>query len=151
MDNKKNKITEVEILLVEDNPSDAELTLRALSKHNLANKVLVVKDGEEALEFIFCTGRYAERNINIPPKVILLDLKLPKVNGLEVLKNIKTDERTKTIPVVVVTSSQEDQDHKESYQLGANSYIQKPIDFDGFVKALSEGGVYWLAINKPPR
>lgn len=148
--NKKN-FKDVDILLVEDSPSDAELTFRALSRNNLANKMYTVHDGEEALEFIFCTGRYAERDMTILPKVILLDMKLPKVHGLEVLKKIKSDERTKTIPVVVLTSSEEYKDLKESYRLGANSYIQKPIEFEAFVKALAEAGLYWLVINKPPR
>lgn len=142
---------EVEILLVEDNPNDVELTLRALKKHNLANKVYVVKDGAEALEFIFGTGAYAERDINYNPKVILLDLKLPKVDGLEVLRRIKSDERTKVIPVVVLTSSKEERDLVESYRLGANSYITKPVDFDKFVESVSELGLYWLLLNQPPR
>lgn len=149
-ENKAN-FNEVEILLVEDSLSDSELTLRALSRYNLANKMYTVRDGEEALEFIFCTGRYAARDITIPPKIILLDLKLPKIHGLEVLEKIKSDERTKMIPVVVVTSSQEDKDLKESYRLGVNSYIQKPIEFEAFVKALSEAGLYWLVINKSLR
>ena len=142
---------EVEILLVEDNPNDVELTLRALKKHNITNKVHVVKDGAEALEYIFATGAYASRDINSIPKVILLDLKLPKVDGLEVLRRIKSDERTKMIPVVVLTSSKEEQDLVESYRLGANSYIAKPVDFESFVKAVSELGLYWLLLNQPPR
>jgi CheY-like chemotaxis protein len=144
-------INEVEILLVEDNPNDVELTLRALKKRNLANKVHVVKDGAEALEFIFGTGTYAERNINQIPKVILLDLKLPKVDGLEVLRIVKSDERTKVIPVVVLTSSKEESDLVESYRLGANSYITKPVDFDKFAQTVSEMGLYWLLVNQPPR
>jgi len=144
-------INEVEILLVEDNPSDVELTLRALKKRNLANKVHVVKDGAEALEFIFGTGTYAERDINQIPKVILLDLKLPKVDGLEVLRKVKSDERTKVIPVVVLTSSKEESDLVESYRLGANSYITKPVDFDKFAQIVSEMGLYWLLVNQPPR
>jgi len=143
--------SEVEILLVEDNPHDVELTLRALKKNNLANSVHVVKDGAEALEFIFGTGAYAERDINKTPKVILLDLKLPKVDGLEVLRKIKSDERTRVIPVVVLTSSQEERDIVESYRLGVNSYITKPVDFDKFVKTVAEMGFYWLLVNKPPR
>jgi two-component system response regulator len=142
---------EVEILLVEDNPNDVELTLRALKKHNITNKVHVVKDGAEALEYIFATGAYASRDINCIPKVILLDLKLPKVDGLEVLRRIKSDERTKLIPVVVLTSSKEERDLVESYRLGANSYIAKPVDFESFVKAVSELGLYWLLLNQPPR
>jgi two-component system response regulator len=144
-------INEVEILLVEDNPNDVELTLRALKKRNLANKVHVVKDGAEALEFIFGTGTYAERDINQIPKVILLDLKLPKVDGLEVLRKVKSDERTKVIPVVVLTSSKEESDLVESYRLGANSYITKPVDFDKFAQTVSEMGLYWLLVNQPPR
>jgi two-component system response regulator len=142
---------EVEILLVEDNPNDVELTLRALKKRNLTNKVHVVKDGTEALEFLFGTGAYAGRDINHYPKVILLDLKLPKVDGLEVLRRIKSDERTKVIPVVVLTSSKEERDLVESYKLGANSYITKPVDFENFVKSVSELGLYWLLLNQPPR
>ncbi len=140
----------VEILLVEDNPQHVELTLRALRKHNLANHVLVVKDGAEALEFIFATHRYHQRQIEDGPKVILLDLKLPKVNGLEVLRRIKSDERTKAIPVVVVTTSEQDQDVVKSYELGANSYIAKPVSFEKFVEAVSELGFYWMLLNKPP-
>jgi CheY-like chemotaxis protein len=140
--------SECEVLLVEDDPNDSELTLRALEKHKLANKVYVVRDGEEALEFIFATGRYTDRNVSIPPKVVFLDLKLPKVNGLEVLRKIKSEEKTKTIPVVVVTSSQESQDVAECYKLGVNSYVQKPIEFENFVKAISDAGLYWLVINK---
>ncbi len=141
----------VEILLVEDNPNDVELTLRALKKHNLANKVYVVKDGAEALEFIFGIGAYAKRDINNRPKVILLDLKLPKVDGLEILRRIKSDERTKTIPVVVLTSSTEEKDIVESYKLGVNSYITKPVDFDKFLNAVSQLSLYWLLLNQPPR
>ena len=140
----------VEILLVEDNPADVELTLRALKKHNLANNVLVVKDGEEALEFIFANGQYNERDIEEHPKVILLDLKLPKVDGLEVLRQIKSNELTKTIPVVVLTSSSEEKDIVESYKLGVNSYITKPIDFDKFLDCVTELGLYWLLLNRPP-
>jgi two-component system response regulator len=141
----------VEILLVEDNPQHVELTLRALRKHNLANHVLVAKDGAEALEFIFATGAYAHRQIENGPKVILLDLKLPKVDGLEVLRRIKSDERTKAIPVIVVTTSEQEQDVVESYELGANSYIVKPVSFDKFIEAVSKLGFYWMLLNKPPR
>jgi len=140
----------VEILLVEDNPRDVELTLRALKKHNLANKVHVVSDGAEALEFLFATGAYADRDVNHGPKLILLDLKLPKVDGLEVLRRIKADERTKAIPVVVLTSSREERDVVESYKLGVNSYIVKPVDFDKFLESVGEIGLYWLLLNEPP-
>jgi len=141
---------EVEILLVEDNQTDAELAIRALRKRNLANRLEWVKDGAEALDFIFATGKYAERNVNNTPKVILLDLRLPKVDGLEVLRKIKSDERTKTIPVVILTSSNEDRDITESYTLGVNSYINKPVDFDHFSETVSKLGFYWLLMNKPP-
>ena len=139
----------VEILLVEDNPRDVEMTLRALKKRNLANRVHVAKDGAEALDFLFAKGTYAARDPNHTPKVVLLDLKLPKVSGLEVLKNLKGDERTRTIPVVVLTSSQEEKDMVESYRLGVNSYIVKPVDFDKFVDSVGEIGLYWLVVNKP--
>ena len=142
--------SKVEILLVEDNPTDVELTLRTLKKHNLANHVEVVNDGAEALDFIFATGAYKDRKIDKKPKVILLDLKLPKVDGLEVLRKIKSDERTKNIPVVVLTSSKEEQDRIESYRLGVNSYIVKPVDFTQFTKAVSELGLYWVLLNEPP-
>lgn len=140
----------IEILLVEDNVNDAELALRALNKNHLDNNVHVVRDGEEALDFIFATGQYASRDISFPPKVVFLDLKLPKINGIEVLQKIKSDERTKTIPVVVVTSSQETQDIRECYRLGANSFIQKPIEFDNFVQAIADAGLYWAVVNKAP-
>jgi CheY-like chemotaxis protein len=140
---------EIEILLVEDNANDAELTLRALKKNNLANKVFLVKDGAEALDFIFARGAYAGRNVHDGPKVIFLDLKLPKVDGLEVLRQIKSDEKTKVIPVVVLTSSQEERDMVESYKLGVNSYIVKPVEFESFLKAVSDLGLYWLLLNKP--
>ena len=140
----------VEILLVEDNPTDVELTLRTLKKHNLANHVEVVGDGAEALDFMFATGAYKDRKIDKKPKVILLDLKLPKVDGLEVLRKIKSDERTKDIPVVVLTSSKEEQDRIESYRLGVNSYIVKPVDFTQFTKTVSELGLYWVLLNESP-
>lgn len=144
-------IDEVDVLMVEDSPNDAELISRALSNLKLVNKIYLVKDGEEALEFIFGTGRYVSRSAQKTPlKVILLDLKLPKVGGLEVLAKVKSDERTKSIPVVIITSSQEDNDLKEGYKLGANSYIVKPIESANFVKALSEAGLYWLVLNTPP-
>jgi two-component system, response regulator len=139
----------VEILLVEDNPRDVEMTLRALRKRKLANNVYVAKDGAEALDFLFATGAHVARNPNHTPKVVLLDLKLPKVSGLEVLKKLKADERTRTIPVVVLTSSQEEKDMVESYRLGVNSYIVKPVDFDKFVESVGEIGLYWLLVNKP--
>ncbi len=142
-------MTEVEILLVEDNPTDAELCIRALKKSNFANKLVWVKDGAEALEFVFATGAYAERVQN-GPKVILLDLRLPKVDGMEVLRRVKGDERTRTIPVVVLTSSREDRDVADSYRLGVNSFISKPIEFDEFARVVSELGLYWLLVNKAP-
>jgi len=139
---------DVEILLVEDNPQDAELTLRALKKHNLANKLHVAKDGEEALDFIFGTGPFAGVTPNCL-KVILLDLKLPKVGGLEVLQKLKGDDRTKNIPVVVLTSSHEDRDIEEAYKLGVNSYVVKPVEFDAFAKSVADLGLYWMLMNKP--
>jgi two-component system response regulator len=141
------ELHDVDILLVEDNPRDVELTLRALKKHNLANKVHVVMDGAEALDFIFSQGPYAGRENNL--RVILLDLKLPKINGLEVLHKIKADERTRQIPVVVLTSSHEDRDIKECYDMGVNSYVVKPVEFDKFAQTVAELGFYWLLINKP--
>ncbi len=140
----------IEILLVEDNTADVELTLRALKKNNIANKVLVATDGAQALDYVFCTGAYKDRNMKSPPKVILLDLKLPRGNGLEVLRKIKSDERTKVIPVVVLTSSDQEKDVTESYGLGVNSYIVKPVDFDKFIKVVADLGLYWLLTNKPP-
>ena len=143
-------VKEVEILLVEDNPTDAELAIRALKKSNLANKLVWVKDGAEALDFIFAGGAYSGRQMTEGPKVILLDLRLPKVDGMEVLRRVKGDERTRTIPVVVLTSSKEDRDVAESYQLGVNSYISKPVEFDEFARTVSELGMYWLLVNHPP-
>ena len=140
----------IEILLVEDNPNDVELTLHALKKHNLGNRVEVVRDGAEALEFIFCSGAYAHRSVENGPKVILLDLKLPKVDGLEVLRRIKADPRTKMIPVVVLTSSREERDIVESYNLGVNSYIVKPVDFEQFTESVRQLGLYWVLLNQPP-
>jgi two-component system, response regulator len=140
----------VDILLVEDNPSDAELTLHALKKNKVANQIHLVRDGAEALDFIFGTGAYAERDVARRPKVILLDIKLPKVDGLEVLRAIKSDERTRTIPVVMLTSSREDRDIVEGYNLGVNSYIVKPVEFDQFTNAVRELGMYWLLLNRPP-
>ena len=141
---------EADILLVEDNPTDAELTMRALKRKNLANQVVWVKDGAEALEFIFATGQFAHRDVENFPKLILLDLRMPKVDGLEVLQKIKADERTNKIPVVVLTSSQEDRDIVESYKLGVNSYVSKPVEFDDFIEAVSTLGFYWMLINNPP-
>src|SRR6266705_2357381 len=141
---------DVEILLVEDNPNDVELTLRALQKHNLANKVFVVKDGAEALDFMFAAGAYSQRKIENRPKVVLLDLKLPKVDGIEVLRRLKKDGRTQNIPVVMLTSSQEERDVVVTYNLGVNSYIVKPVDFSNFVHAVSELGIYWGVLNKLP-
>ena len=143
-------LEDVEILLVEDNPNDVELTLRALRKQNLSNKVFVVKDGAEALDFMFASGPYAHRKVDKRPRVVLLDLKLPKVDGLEVLRRIKTDSRTSHIPVVMLTSSQEERDVVDSYNLGVNSYIVKPVDFSNFVHAVSELGIYWGILNKLP-
>jgi two-component system, response regulator len=141
---------EVELLLVEDDPNDVELTLIALRKHKLANKIHVVRDGEEALDFLFARGAYAQRTLNGQPKVILLDLKLPKVSGLEVLQAIKTDPRTRPVPVVVMTSSREQRDLVEGYRLGVNSYIQKPIDFNQFQNTVRDLGYYWLVVNQRP-
>jgi two-component system response regulator len=146
-----NAVEDVELLLVEDNPSDAELALRALRKHRLANNVVHAKDGAEALDFVFCEGAYSGRRIESGPKLILLDLKLPKVDGLEVLRRIKSDDRTKTIPVVVLTSSKEEKDIVESYKLGVNSYIAKPVGFENFLSAVSDLGLYWLLLNQPPK
>ena len=141
---------EIDILLVEDNPGDAEMTVIALSQHNLADKLLHVKDGAEALDYIFAEGKYAERKISHKPKVILLDLKLPKVNGIEVLLKLKSDERTKNIPVIILTSSREDPDIKKCYDLGVNSYVVKPVEFDEFQKVISQLGLYWIITNQQP-
>lgn len=141
----------IEILLVEDSLEDLELTQRALRNAKLGNHIQIARDGAEALDFIFCEGPHAERNIEDTPKLILLDLKLPKVDGLEVLERIKSDPRTKHIPVVVLTSSKEQVDVVKSYQLGVNSYIVKPVDFEGFNAAVQELGMYWLLLNQPPQ
>ena len=138
----------LDILLVEDNPNDAELAIRALRKNNLANKLLRIEDGAEALDYIFARGDYAGRDIADTPRLILLDLKLPKVDGLEVLKQVKSDDRTRLIPVVLLTTSKEERDLIESYRLGVNSYIVKPVDFDKFVDAVKEIGLYWLLLNE---
>lgn len=141
---------EVEILLVEDNVSDAELTIRALKKQNIANKLIHLKDGAEALNYLFGQGPFEGRNTDNVPKVILLDLKMPKVNGIEVLEKIKSDDRTKKIPVVVLTSSKEDPDIQRCYSLGVNSYVVKPVDFDSFAKAVGNLGMYWVLLNQAP-
>ena len=139
------------ILLVEDNPDDQALTLRALKKNNIANEVVVMEDGALALEYLFGTGKFAGRDANDRPSLVLLDLKLPKVDGLEVLAKIRADERTRMMPVVVLTSSAEDSDLLKSYQLGVNSYVRKPVDFAEFVEATRQLGVYWLILNEQPR
>jgi CheY-like chemotaxis protein len=144
------KTNEIEILLVEDNPKDMELTLHALRKENLSNSIEVVRDGEEALEFLFCRGAYSGRSFDHPPKLVILDLKLPKVDGLEVLRQIKNDIRTRAIPVTILTSSKEDRDLVEGYNLGVNSYIQKPVDFNQFRDTVKQLGLYWLVVNQPP-
>ncbi len=142
---------EVEILLVEDSQNDAELTIRALKKRRLANNICHVKDGEEALNFIFANGDFASRNVSRDrPKIVLLDLKLPKVDGMEVLRRIRADERTKTLPVIIMTSSSEEKDIVEGYKLGVNSYIVKPVEFEKFAEAVEEVGLYWLLLNEPP-
>lgn len=138
------------ILLVEDNPDDEALAIRALKKSNLANDIAVARDGVEALEFLFCEGDHADRDPHDMPVVVLLDLKLPKVDGLEVLKRIKSDERTRRLPVVIMTSSSEEQDIVNSYDLGANSYIRKPVDFNRFTEAVAQLGLYWLVLNEVP-
>ncbi|PYX91753.1 MAG: two-component system response regulator [Acidobacteria bacterium] len=144
------KTLEIDILLIEDNKDDVELTLHALRKENLANKIHVARDGEEALEFLFCNGTHVARSFDHPPRLILLDLKLPKVDGMEVLRRLKADPRTRTIPVVILTSSKEERDLVNGYNLGANSYIQKPVDFEQFRNTVKNVGLYWLLINQPP-
>ena len=139
---------EIEILIVEDNRYDAELTIRALQKQNLANKLIHLSDGAEALDFLFATGKYASRNPGVVPRVVFLDLKMPKVDGVEVLKAIKSDPLTRAIPVVILTSSAEDPDIKKCYDLGANSYIVKPVEFEDFARIVSDLGLYWIVINK---
>jgi two-component system, response regulator len=140
----------VDIILVEDNPDDAELSIRALNKNKIVNALVHLKDGQEALDYIFCKGVYENRNIKDIPKVILLDIKMPRVDGIEVLKRIKADPCTKMIPVVLLTSSKEEKDILESYQLGVNSYIVKPVNFDSFIKVVSDLGLYWLLLNQLP-
>lgn len=139
------------VLLVEDNPDDVELTLRAFKKYNIMNEVVVASDGAEALDYLFCTGRYASRDTNNLPEIVLLDLKLPKVNGLEVLQRLRADERTKHLPVVILTSSNEERDLINGYKLGANSYVQKPVEFTQFSEAVGRLGIYWLLLNKSPK
>ncbi len=144
-------VKEVDVLIVEDNPSDQELTLRALKKKNLCNKIHVVGDGAEALDFLFARGEYADRTPSDLPRVVLLDIKLPKVSGIEVLQKIKADPNLRKIPVVMLTSSREGPDVQECYRLGANSYIVKPVDFDKFTEAVVQLGFYWLMTNEPPK
>jgi two-component system response regulator len=141
----------IEILLVEDNPKDVELTLRAFERANLTNRIHVARDGAEALEFLFCEGPHAGRRMEDRPKVVLLDLKLPKIDGLQVLQRLKGDPRTKSTPVVVLTSSREQRDVVESYDLGVNSYIVKPVNFEQFLEAVQQLGLYWLLTNQPPK
>ena len=141
---------EIQILLVEDNPEDRDLTIMSLQRNKLANRIEVARDGEEALDFLFCRGAFADRKFDDAPQVVLLDIKLPKIDGLEVLREMKSDSRTKAIPVVVMTSSAEQRDMIESYRLGVNSYIQKPVDFAKFQQVVKDLGYYWLAVNQPP-
>ncbi|HEY7354719.1 MAG TPA: response regulator [Terriglobales bacterium] len=145
-----NSRIDVDILLVEDNPDDLELALHALRREHLANNIFTVRDGEEALDFLFCSGAFKDRDFDHPPRLVLLDLKLPKLNGLDVLKRIKADPRTKAMPVVILTSSKEERDLVASYNLGANSYIQKPVDFDQFREIVKNTGLYWMVINQQP-
>jgi two-component system, response regulator len=139
----------IDIILCEDNGNDAELTIRALSKQGLAKSLIHLKDGEELLHYIYCTGVYAARNVEELPRLIILDLKMPKVDGLEVIRKLKSDKRTSMIPVVLLSSSKEDKDIRESYRLGVNSYIVKPVEFEGYVKVVSTMGLYWLILNQP--
>jgi CheY-like chemotaxis protein len=141
---------EADILIVDDSPDDTDLALLALRKENLANRIFIARDGEEALDFLFCSGAYNDRSFENPPKVVLLDLKLPKVDGLQVLERLREDPRTKFIPVVILTSSKEEQDIVKGYSLGVNSYVQKPVDFDQFRSAVRSLGLYWLVVNQPP-
>jgi CheY-like chemotaxis protein len=140
----------IEILLVEDSQDDIDLTLHSLREEKLANNIFVVRDGAEALDFIFCRGPFSDRSFDVPPKLVLLDLKLPKIDGLQVLKQIKADRRTKTIPVVIMTSSKEERDMVEGYNAGVNSYIQKPVDFDQFRRTVKTLGMYWMVVNQAP-
>jgi two-component system response regulator len=143
-------VGELDILLVEDNQDDMDLALHALQRGKVANRIFVVRDGEEALDFLFCRGKYSERSFDHPPKLVLLDLKLPKVNGMEVLQQVKSDARTKTIPIVIMTSSKEERDLVSGYNLGVNSFIQKPVDFDQFRETIKVVGLYWMVTNQPP-
>ena len=138
------------ILMVEDSPDDVELTLRSLRKNNISNEVVVVRDGAEALDYLFATGAYADRNTSVMPAIILLDLKLPKVDGLEVLRRLRADQRTELLPVAILTSSKEERDMVNGYKLGANSYVRKPVDFVQFSEAVKQLGLYWLLLNEPP-
>ena len=141
----------VDILLIEDNPNDVELTMRALKRNHIVNNIQVIMDGAEALEYFFAGGKYSGRDTNLKPKLVILDLKLPKVDGLEILRKVKSDETTKTIPVVVLTTSKEESDIVSSYKLGANSFIVKPVDFEKFITTVKELGMYWLLLNEPPK
>lgn len=143
-------MTNKSILLVEDNPDDEALTLRALHKHNILNEVVVARDGAEALDYLFCTGAWAGRDPRLLPQVVLLDLKLPKIDGLEVLRRVRADERTRLLPVVILTSSNEEKDRVDGYGLGCNSYVRKPVNFDEFIDAVKQLGLYWLVLNEPP-
>jgi two-component system, response regulator len=143
-------LQDVDILLVEDSPDDADLALHALRKEKLSNNIFIARDGEEALEFIFCRGAFAARTFDHPPKLVLLDLKLPKIDGMQVLKAIKSDARTKAIPVVILTSSKEERDLISGYDLGVNSFIQKPVDFEQFRETVKRVGLYWMVTNQPP-
>lgn len=149
LEDKKMK-NEYEIVIVEDNANDAELMVRSLKKNQLSNKLVILEDGELALDFIFCRGKYADRQLHYSRIVVFLDLKLPKVNGLEVLKQIKSDKKTKTMPVIIVTSSNEDPDIKAAYNLGANSYVVKPVNYENFVETINQLGLYWLVVNENP-
>jgi len=146
-----DNLAEVEILLAEDDPGDAEMTLRALRRNNLANKVHWVRDGEQALDFMFRTGAYADREPGTVPKLIMLDIKMPKVDGIEVLRRVKANEETRTVPVVVMTSSNEERDVVESYRLGVNSYIVKPVQFESFLETVAKIGLYWVITNRVPQ